>query len=95
MPPSEEHEQTESQEQGSDSPTAEDLAAAVGHREYPELVEVLAALVADPDPVLCNCGQTVATADSLILDNCRTWRNLAREVVENRVFNVFLVDFWG
>jgi hypothetical protein len=50
-------------------------------------------LVADPDPVLCNCGQTVATADSLILDNCRTWRNLAREVVENRVSGVFLVDF--
>ncbi len=51
-------------------------------------------LVADPDPVLCNCGQTVATADSLILDNCRTWRNLAREVVENIVSSVFLVDFW-
>ncbi len=49
-------------------------------------------LVADPDPLLCNCGQPVATADSLILDNCRAWRNLAREVAQSRVDDVFLVD---
>lgn len=52
-------------------------------------------LVADPDPLLCDCEQAVATADSLILDNCRGWRNLAREVVENRVDDVFLVDLSG
>ncbi len=52
-------------------------------------------LVADPDPLLCDCEQAVATADSLILDNCRGWRNLAREVVENRVDDVFLVDLGG
>ena len=62
-----------------------DMAA---DRGWPWRVE----LVADPDPILCNCRQTVATADSLILDNCRVWRNLAREVVEKKVTDVFLVD---
>ncbi len=52
-------------------------------------------LVSDPDPLLCDCEQAVATADSLILDNCRVWRNLAREVVENRVDDAFLVDLGG
>ncbi len=52
-------------------------------------------LVTDPDPLLSVCEQAVATADSLILDNCQAWRNLAREVVENLVDDVFLVDLGG
>ncbi len=39
-------------------------------------------LVADPDPVLRESEQVVATADSAILDHCRSWLNLARLVVE-------------
>jgi hypothetical protein len=39
-------------------------------------------LVADPDPLLAAAEQIVATADSVILDRCRRWVNLAREVIE-------------
>ncbi|MBN2295831.1 MAG: DUF434 domain-containing protein [Pirellulales bacterium] len=49
-------------------------------------------LVTDPDPILSECRQAVATADSLILDNCRSWWNLAKKVIEDRVSSVFLVD---
>lgn len=39
-------------------------------------------LAADPDPVLAASGDVVATADSVVLDRCRSWVNLTREVVE-------------
>ena len=38
-------------------------------------------LVSDPDPVLSETDQLIATADSAILDRCRAWFNLARETV--------------
>jgi hypothetical protein len=42
-------------------------------------------LVADPDPVLAGADEVVATADSVILDACRWWFNLARETVTRYV----------
>lgn len=39
-------------------------------------------LVDDPDPVLRNSVEVVATADSAILDHCKRWFNLARNVIE-------------
>jgi len=42
-------------------------------------------LVPDPDAVLCRTERIAATADSLILDRCRRWVNLAREVIDRRV----------
>ncbi len=39
-------------------------------------------LVDDPDPVLKNSVEVVATADSAILDHCPRWFNLARDVIE-------------
>ena len=42
-------------------------------------------LVADPDALLAECDQIVATADSVILDRCRRWFNLAREAVARHV----------
>jgi len=42
-------------------------------------------LVADPDPLLAASESIVATADSVVLDACRQWLNLARMVVESEV----------
>lgn len=39
-------------------------------------------LVVDPDPILSAATEIVATADSVILDRCGRWYNLARTVVE-------------
>ncbi len=56
----------------------EDLAA---EQDWPWRVE----LVADPDAILSETDQIVATADSFILDRCSRWLNLARETVERTV----------
>ena len=49
-------------------------------------------LVADPDPILCEAECTVATADSVILDCCGSWFNLAREVVSGDVREAWVVE---
>jgi len=56
----------------------EELAAAGG---WPWRVE----LVANPDRVLDCTEQVVATADSVILDRCQRWFNLARAAVARYV----------
>ena len=42
-------------------------------------------LVADPDPLLAEAEGIVATADSVILDRCRSWFNLARRTIDHHV----------
>jgi hypothetical protein len=49
-------------------------------------------LVFNPDPILIHSEQTVATADSAILDRCAAWVSLARAVVEAAVPGAFVVD---
>lgn len=49
-------------------------------------------LVANPDAVLIASEQTIATADSAILDRCRAWCNLARETVSQFVPEAKIVD---
>lgn len=49
-------------------------------------------LVSNPDTVLSETSHIVATADSVILDRCRCWLNLARLAVEDRVPNANVVD---
>ena len=61
-----------------------EVAAAAG---WPWRVE----LVADPDPILAEGKAIVVTADSVILDRCGQWLNLARVVVEAEVPNAWLV----
>jgi len=63
----------------------EDLAA---EDTWPWRVE----LVTDPDPVLSAAAETVATSDSVILDRCDRWMNLAREVVAASVPDAWIVD---
>ncbi len=56
----------------------DDLAAEHG---WPWRVE----LVPNPDAVLSDTDQVVVSADSVILDRCQSWFNLAREVVSLHV----------
>jgi hypothetical protein len=52
----------------------EETAASGGWRWEIELVP-------DPDPILSQARAIVATADSVILDHCQSWLNLARETI--------------
>ena len=49
-------------------------------------------LVPSPDRVLAAADQLVATADSAILDRCRSWFNLAREVIVRHVPGAFVAE---
>jgi len=42
-------------------------------------------LVQDPDTLLADTDEIIATADSVVLDRCKAWFNLARETVERKV----------
>jgi hypothetical protein len=63
----------------------EELAAANGWPWRAELVQ-------NPDPVLAETTQIVATADSVILDRCHAWFNLARETIARHVSQATVVD---
>jgi len=63
----------------------QDAATAAG---WPWSVE----LVADPDPLLARAEPIVATADSVILDRCRRWFNLARETITRFVPDPWVVE---
>ena len=49
-------------------------------------------LVPDPDPLLAEAEDVVATADSAILDRCARWLNLARTVIDRYVPGAHLID---
>jgi hypothetical protein len=50
-------------------------------------------LVANPDPLLADAAEPVASADSMILDRCRLWFNLARSIVAEHVPEARILDF--
>lgn len=56
--------------------------------EWPWEVE----LVQDPDADLKLSPHTVVTADSVILDHCSSWANLAREIIRSRVPSAQICD---
>jgi len=49
-------------------------------------------LVFNPDRVLWESTEAIATSDSVVLDRCQCWVNLARQIIATRIPNVFLVD---
>jgi hypothetical protein len=49
-------------------------------------------LVSDPDRLLSDVDGIVVTSDSVILDRCRCWINLAREVVDREVPDAMRVE---
>jgi hypothetical protein len=48
-------------------------------------------LAMNPDAILAESPHLVATADSAILDRCGRWLNLAREVIDRRVPDAWIV----
>ncbi len=73
-----------------DAPVSNSGRLAAMIRETDESWE--AQVVPDPDPVLIQEGDPVATADSGVLDRCGRWVNLSREIVEAAVPGAFVVD---
>ncbi|MCP4589264.1 MAG: DUF434 domain-containing protein, partial [bacterium] len=65
--------------------TMQEVAAVHGWSWRVELVQ-------DPDAVLAETDEIVATADSVVLDRCRAWFNLARVCITRYVPDVNLVD---
>jgi hypothetical protein len=51
-------------------------------------------LVDNPDPLLKQSADVVATADSAILDSCPRWFNLARFVIESRCPTARIVELY-
>ena len=49
-------------------------------------------LVDDPDRILVKSRAMVASADSQVLDQCGSWFNLAREIIQRKIPDVYLVD---
>lgn len=49
-------------------------------------------LVFNPDKVLGQSEQVIATSDGIVLDHCWQWVNLTREVVSSRIPQAWLVD---
>lgn len=56
--------------------------------EWPWMVE----LVVNPDAVLAKSEQIIATSDSVVLDKCGKWVNLARCIIESDLPKTNLVD---
>jgi hypothetical protein len=52
-------------------------------------------LVNDPDPVLSESPEIVATSDSEVLDRCARWFNLARAVIAGHCPHANLIDLSG
>jgi hypothetical protein len=66
----------------------EQLAA---ERGWPWRVE----LVQNPDKILAEADEIISTADSVVLDRCRQWFNLAREVIDRRLPTANVVPLAG
>jgi hypothetical protein len=50
-------------------------------------------LTSDPDTILADCTEIVASADSGVLDRCGRWFSLAREVVKEHIPQAWIADF--
>ena len=50
-------------------------------------------LVADPDPLLSAMSRPVVSSDSVILDACQEWANLAGEIISHAVPDAWILDF--
>jgi hypothetical protein len=49
-------------------------------------------LVYNPDKVLWESEHVIATSDGVVLERCRQWVNLVREIIEERIPQTRLVD---
>jgi len=51
-------------------------------------------LVFSPDAELKKTEQIVVSSDSVILDECRSWANLAAEIITQKIKKSWIVDFY-
>ena len=65
------------------------LESLAERNQWPWTVE----LVPNPDTLLIQSSQLVVTADSMVLDRCASWLNLARAVVQAHIPNPWVLDF--
>ena len=65
-----------------------DLAA---ERGWPWQVE----LVQNPDVILAATAEIIVSADSVVLDRCQQWFNLAREVIDRHIPSANVVPMGG
>ncbi len=56
------------------------------------IAELNIRLVDNPDQVLGDYDGIVATSDSVVLDRCRRWMNLAAEIIDGRIPGAFKID---
>jgi hypothetical protein len=49
-------------------------------------------LAFNPDKVLWESQEVIATSDGVVLDRCRQWVNLSREIIQERIPHARLVD---
>ena len=49
-------------------------------------------LLTSPDAKLIKTDLTVASSDSVVLDNCKSWVNLARAIIEKKLSKAHIVD---
>ena len=49
-------------------------------------------LVVDPDYILSRTPKVIATADSVILDRCERWANLARQIIRAHVPDAWMIE---
>jgi hypothetical protein len=52
-------------------------------------------LVPNPDAVLATAAEIIVTADSVVLDQCRQWFNLTREVIDRHIPSAHIVPMAG
>ena len=52
-------------------------------------------LAPNPDTVLSQTDEVVASADSYILDRCRAWFNLARRIIAHQIPGADVIDLTG
>jgi len=50
-------------------------------------------LSVNPDAELISTGAIVASSDSVVLDNCSRWTNLAAVIIEEKISSAKLIDF--
>lgn len=52
-------------------------------------------LLLSPDAELKKTDAVVATSDSVVLDGCRRWVNLATEIIKNKLPSAWMIDLSG
>ncbi|MCK4628090.1 MAG: DUF5616 domain-containing protein, partial [Sedimentisphaerales bacterium] len=52
-------------------------------------------IVTNPDPILSDSHEIVATSDSIILNRCQRWFNFVGSVINDYIPDAFVVDLSG